>query len=182
VASGGQRPAGRPTARPEPRIVVVLERAAWQGTECRVEEPGRVQRMWGLLSAADEELREVAAPPEALVRIRRLFGAVRAELERSVSGDLATELHRLAQSGPGEPDAGELRIECAILLGWVSGVVLEMLAQLEAVRSATAGPGQPGEPAAGLAAASHGTPRCAGTRAGGKRHGTEAAHVVQRPG
>lgn len=134
VAGAGRRPAGQPTALPVTGIVVVLERGARSGRECRVESPGRVLRMWSLLSEADEELRRVGARAERLDRVRQVFAAVRVELEQSVSADLAGELHRLVQSGQGEPGVSEMRIECASLLGWVSGLVLEMLDQLEAVK------------------------------------------------
>lgn len=134
MASAGQRPAELAETMPMPRIVVVLGRTAPGGKAYRVESPDRVLRMWALLNEAGSELHAQALPPQSLARIQRLLKAVRAELERSVSPALAGELRHLLGFGGAEPDAAEVRIEYASLLGWVGGLVIGMLGQLEAAQ------------------------------------------------
>jgi hypothetical protein len=87
-----------------------------------------------MLNEAGSELHAQALPPQSLARVHRMLMAVRAELERSVSPALAGELHRLLDGGEAEPSAAEIRIEYASLLGWVGGLVIAMLGQLEAAR------------------------------------------------
>ena len=131
IASGEQRPAGRDQVVPISRIVVALGRPVQGPGACRVESLERVVRMWELLNEARGELHPEAMPPESLARIQRLLKAVRAELERSVSPALAEELRHLIDCGGAEPDAAEVRIEYASLLGWVGGLVIGMYNQLE---------------------------------------------------
>ena len=116
------------------RVVVLLGGPAGARAGYRVEELGRVLRMWSLLNAAGEELHQVRLPPEALPRLQRLLETVQAELERSVSPALAEELHHLTACPAGPRGRDELRVECVSLLGWTSGLVLAMLGQLEAAR------------------------------------------------
>jgi hypothetical protein len=77
-------------------------------------------------------------------------GAVRPELTRSVSAPLAAELCDLLPPQPASPSMGELRIECASLLGWTGGLVLEILDQVELAAAFTAlsvrAGAQPGTP------------------------------------
>jgi Bacterial proteasome activator len=134
MASAGQRPARLAGTMPMPRVVVVLGRTAPGGKAYRVESPDRVLRMWALLNEAGGELHAQALPPQSLARIQRLLKAVRAELERSVSPALAGELRHLLDFGGAEPDAAGVRIEYASLLGWVGGLVIGMLGQLEAAQ------------------------------------------------
>jgi hypothetical protein len=57
---------------------------------------------------------------------------VSAELGQCVSPALADELDGLlVGSGTAVPDAGELRVDYALLLGWLGGLVIGMLDQLE---------------------------------------------------
>ena len=114
-------------ARPAPRVVIVVGRSAQAGTVYRVEAPDRVLRMFGLLTAARDELDLANLPPEARARLQRLLEIVRAELDRSVSPALADELHRLVFPDEKEPSAAQLRLEYASLLGWASGLVVGML-------------------------------------------------------
>ena len=44
---------------------------------------------------------------------------------------LAEELRHLVDWNGAEPDAAEVRIECASLLGWLGGLVIGMYSQLE---------------------------------------------------
>ncbi len=67
--------------------------------------------------------------------MQRQLAAVSAEIERSVSPALADELHRLLGHRTAEPSPREVRIEYVALLGWVSGLVIGMLSQLEAART-----------------------------------------------
>lgn len=134
MASAEQRPAGRAKIVPMPRIVVALGRPARGGKAYRVESPDRVLRLWALLNEVGNELHAQTLPPESPARVQRLLKAVRAELERSVSPALADELHHLLDRGGAEPDAAEVRIEHASLLGWTGGLVIGMLSQLEAAQ------------------------------------------------
>ena len=62
-----------------------------------------------------------------------------------MSPALAGELHHLLGCGEAGPEAGQVRIALASLLGWAGGLVISMLSQLEAVRGKpqVAGPGRP---------------------------------------
>jgi hypothetical protein len=134
MASAGRRPARLGRTMPMPRVVVALGRSARGGTAYRVESPDRVLRLWALLNGAGNELHLQALPPESLARVQLMLQAVRAELERSVSPALAGELDQLLDFSGAEPDAAEVRIEYASLLGWVGGLVIGMLGQLEAAQ------------------------------------------------
>jgi hypothetical protein len=103
-------------------------------------------RVWALLNAADSELHQVRLPAEAVGRLQRQAEAITAELEGAVSGELAGELDRLVRRRQSAPaTVGELRIEYASLLGWVGGLVVSMLSELE-LASASIGPGGPARP------------------------------------
>jgi len=129
-----QRPDGaRATVLSAP-VVVLLDRPAGGRRACRVEAPARVLRMWYLLNAADQELHQVTLPPEAAPRLQRLLETVRGDLERSVSPALADELRQLTSRPAGPRGLDELRVECVSLRGWTGGLVLAMLAQIEAAR------------------------------------------------
>jgi hypothetical protein len=131
-AGSGEQHGGE--AGTSPRLVVVLGRSADSGRICRVDEPGRVLRIWSLLNDADSELHQVSLPPSAAPRLQRQFDALTGELERSVSPALAGELrHLIPQGQAAAPTADELRVEYASLLGWTGGLVIEMLSQVEAV-------------------------------------------------
>jgi hypothetical protein len=114
-------------------VVVVLGRDEEARTSW-VEDPGLLLRMWALLKTLNEELHQVGVPPEAWPRFQRLLECVHAELERSVSGALADELRRLTTPSRAQMGAGELRVECASLLGWADGITLAMLGEVEAAR------------------------------------------------
>ena len=89
-------------------------------------------RIWALLNAADDDLHQAMLPPRAASRLQRQLEAATTELKRSVSPALASELRHLIRQVGATPTAPELRIEYASLLGWASGLVLEILSQLEA--------------------------------------------------
>jgi Protein of unknown function (DUF2587) len=127
-------------ATPAPRLVIDLGGPVTSRGACRVEAPGRVLRMWAVLSATDGELHQPALPPAVLPRLQRSLRAVRTELERSVSAPLADELCTLLRPQAPCPGRDELRIECASLLGWTVGLVLGILDQVEAAAVATALP------------------------------------------
>ena len=141
VSAGQQASDGRSV---RPRVVIVLD-AARAGEAYRVEAPDRVLRMFGLLTAARDELDLTSAPPEGRARVQRLLETVSRELERSVSPALADELHELVRRPEAVPGAAELRIEYSSLLGWASGLVVAMLDQLASAR----GKASPDEPALG---------------------------------
>jgi hypothetical protein len=91
--------------------------------------------MWFLLNALGEERQLGSLPPGSQARVQRLLRAIRDELERSVSPALAGELHHLLGWGEAGPEAGQLRIALASLLGWTGGLVVGMLSELEAAQA-----------------------------------------------
>ena len=138
-----QRPTGEAAKVPVPRVVVVLRRPSGDRGEDRVEAPDRVLRLWAMLNTANEDLHLAAVPPESVPHLQHVLEDVNTELERSVSPSLAAEWHRLV---PYREATGlaELRIEYVSLLGWVNGLVIEILTQLEAASARQ--PGAPEQP------------------------------------
>jgi hypothetical protein len=111
---------------------VVLGGPADASRICRVDAPGRVLRIWGLLNRAGGELHKGSLPPAAAPRLQRQLDALTGELERSVSPALAGELRRLIRHNQAAaPTADELRVEYTSLLGWTGALVIEMLSQIE---------------------------------------------------
>jgi hypothetical protein len=135
VVSATQRAAGPAGSATAPRVAIAVGRPDSPGTTYRVDSPDRLLRMLALLTEADDELRQVDLPPQSLARVERQLDAVTAEIERSVSPALADELHRLLGDRAAAPGPREVRIQYVALLGWVSGLVIGMLSQLEAVRN-----------------------------------------------
>lgn len=121
------------TVRVPVRPTILLDGPAGSPQACRVEEPGRLMRVWAMLSAAGQELHQVEPPPPAaLARLRQQIRTVTAELKRALSPALGDELDRLVPpDGTGPATQQELRIEYASLLGWTDGLVIGMLDQLE---------------------------------------------------
>ena len=157
-------PAGtppHPSRRPAPpkvaRLAVVLGGPPGAPDACRVEAADRVMRVWALLNATDSELHQVSLPAETVDRLQRQLEAITAELEGAVSGELAGELDRLVRRrGTAPATVGELRLEYASLLGWVGGLVIGMLSELEMASAGTgpdglARPPQPDGPGAATA-------------------------------
>ena len=102
--------------------------------------------MWAVLSATDRELHQPTLTSAALSRLQRSLEVTRTELERSVSAPLAAELCGLLPPQATRPGMDELRVECASLLGWTSGVAEGILEQLEATAAAIALPRSAGLP------------------------------------
>lgn len=126
MVNAGQCASERHEVGPAPRVVIMVGRPGCAGAY-RVEAPDRVLRMFGLLTAARDELDLVTLTPEARARVQRLLDVVRAELERSVSPALARELDNFVHRGEPEPSAAALRVQYASLLGWANGLVVAML-------------------------------------------------------
>jgi len=132
VARPGYRPIGLTAVTVPSRPAVVLGGPAGSPCACRVEEPDRLLRVLGMLSAASEELHKVKLPPEAVAGLQRQLKAAIAELEQSVSPALVDELDYLTrQNGTAPATASELRVEYASVLGWTGGLVIAMLDQLQ---------------------------------------------------
>ncbi len=134
MAQPRRQPAG-PTAvavTVPTRPVVVLGGPAGSPCGYRIEAPDRLLRVWGMLSAASDELHKVKLPPEAVARLQRQLKAAIAELEQSVSPELMGELDCLTRQNDTTPaTTSELRIEYASLLGWTGGLVIALLDQLQ---------------------------------------------------
>ena len=119
---GGTKPAD-PAGQPEAeavaplRLAVVMGRSADASRICRVDAPDRVLRIWAMLSNADGELHQAGLRPEMTVRLQRQLDALTAELERSLSPELAGELHHIIDRDEDtELTADELRVGYASLL------------------------------------------------------------------
>jgi Bacterial proteasome activator len=132
AGQSGRQPAGLTTVMVPSRPAVVLGGPAGSPSACRVEEPDRLFRVWGMLNAASDELHKVELQPGAVPRLQRQLKAAIAELQRSVSPALAGELDRLTRPDDTAPaTTGELRIVYAALLGWTGGLVIAVLDQLQ---------------------------------------------------
>ena len=155
---GGTGPAAGPGDKPgaqvvtPPRLAVIMDRPAVAGRVCRVDAPDRVLRIWAMLASASDDLHQASLRPGEVARLQRQLDALTAELERSLSPALASELHHLVGWEAGaELTADELRVEYAALLAWTIGLVIGILTQLE---QAGAKPSPPG----GRSPAAHGQP------------------------
>ncbi len=137
------RPGGAPTGVPAYPLVVALGPLAGSGKAYRVQAPGRVIRVYAMLCEASEELRSPDPPPESLAQAQHLVEVARAEIERSVSPALAAELRQLCGSGAAAAGAAEVRLEYSGLLGWLSGLVVAMATELEAVSATPVRPDMP---------------------------------------
>jgi Protein of unknown function (DUF2587) len=144
---GGTKPAG-PAGQPEAeavaplRLAVVMGRSADASRICRVDAPDRVLRIWAMLSNADSELHQAGLRPEMTARLQRQLDALTAELERSLSPALASELHHIIDRDEDtELTADELRVGYASLLAWTIGLVIGILSQVEAAGAKIARPG-----------------------------------------
>jgi hypothetical protein len=114
-----------------PRLAIELPGRGGSGCAGRVEAPDRVLRMWSLLNDAEEELHQVTLPAGAQARLERQLETVTAELERSVSPLLGSELRRLVgHESTDQLTLAELRVDYAGVLGWTGGLVIAMLDQL----------------------------------------------------
>jgi proteasome activator-like protein len=141
-------PAGQPEREPEAeavaplRLAVVFDRPA---DASRVDAPDRVLRIWAMLRNADAELHQASLGPEMTARLQRQFDALTAELERSLSPALASELHHIIDRDEDtELTADELRVEYASLLAWTVGLVIEILTRLDAASAKINRPGHRG--------------------------------------
>jgi len=135
---GGTGPAAGPGDKPgaqvvtPPRLAVIMDRPAVAGRVCRVDAPDRVLRIWAMLASANGELHQASLRPGEVAWLQRRVGALTAELERSLSPALASELHHLVGRKAGtELTADELRVEYAALLSWTIGLVIGILTELE---------------------------------------------------
>jgi hypothetical protein len=134
----GTEPAG-PGDQPDagavtpPLLAVTMGRAGDASRVCRVDAPDRVLRIWAMLASANDDLHQASLRPGEVARLQRQLDALTAELERSLSPALASELHHLVGWEPGaELTADELRVEYATLLAWTIGLVIGVLSQIEA--------------------------------------------------
>lgn len=132
-------PSAGPALRIPPARVAVSFSAAGAAPAYRVEAPERVLRLWSLLNAAAGDFRADQLSAPARGRLQRVLTGVSAELGQCVTPALAAELRDLLGSGEAAPSAAELRIEYAAVLGWLGGLVVVMLDELEG--AARTGPG-----------------------------------------
>jgi hypothetical protein len=116
------------------RFIVVVGEAAHGGAALRIEDPARLLRVWSFLQATSGQLDSATLSPEGTPGVQRQLEAIRRELERAVSPPLAAELRRILPWHDAVPSAGALRIERAVLVGWVGSLVGQMLSALAAVQ------------------------------------------------
>ena len=119
---------------PARRFVVIVGEPGDDGSACRIEDPALLLRLWLLLQATLDELDGTALPAEGMPGLQRQLQVIRRELDQAVSPPLAAELRRILPPRDAEPSASMVRIECAALATWVSGLVLQMLAVSVAAR------------------------------------------------
>jgi proteasome activator-like protein len=120
-------------------VKIVLDGPAKSAHAHRVEDPGRVLRVWALLNSASRELHQAGFPQTAVATLQRQLRANVSELQRSLSPELAGELGRLlSHDDAAPPSLDELRVEYATLLGWAGGLVIAMFDQLEQGSTVTA--------------------------------------------
>lgn len=120
------------TVRFPRHVKIVLDGPAKEPHARRVEDPGRLMRVWALLNSASRELHQVGIPETAVATLQQQLQANVSELQRSLSPELAGELGRLmSHDDAAPPSLDELRVEYATVLGWAGGLVIAMLDQLE---------------------------------------------------
>ena len=122
------RQAGNDVGAQVRRFAVIVGKPARDGSACRVEDPGRLLRVWSLLQATSEQLDRAALPPEGTPGLQRQLRAIRHELEDAVSPPLAAELRRMRHRA---------RARCgsnAVLLSWAGSLVIQMLSALVVAR------------------------------------------------
>lgn len=128
LATTGLQPAGHELPS---RFAVVLPGRGGAGRAGRVEAPDRVLRMWSLLNNTEQEFHQVTLPTAAQARLGQQLETVTAELEKSVSPILASELRHLGGHDATTPlTSAELRVSYSGVLGWTGGLVIAMLDQL----------------------------------------------------
>ncbi len=115
-----------------PGVTVIISESRGAGGSDRVEAPDRLLRVWNMLNEAAEELELAVVSPETALRLQRLLADATAELERSLSPALAGELRRLVPRRTEPAGLAELQIDYMSILGWLSGLVMQVLARLEA--------------------------------------------------
>jgi Protein of unknown function (DUF2587) len=127
-----RQPGNGEVATPMQRFVVIVGDPADGGSAFRIENPARLLRVWSLLRATREQLDSATLPPGGMPGLQRQLQAIRRELELAVSPPLAAELRRLLPGHDATPSAGALRIESAVLQGWVGSLVVQMLGMVVA--------------------------------------------------
>ena len=110
-----------------PQFVVIVGDPAHGGSAFRIENPALLLRVWSLLRATREQLDSATLPPGGSPGLQRQLRSIRRELELAVSPSLVAELRRILPSHDSTPSAGTLRIESAVLEGWVGSLVVQML-------------------------------------------------------
>jgi Protein of unknown function (DUF2587) len=111
---------------------VIIGGEPGQTSECRIDDPDQVMRAWSMLNASNQELHQVSLPTGAEPRLGRQLQALAAEVGRSPSPALTSELQRLLRPSRAEDlTPAELRVEYAGVLGWTGGLIVAILAQLD---------------------------------------------------
>ena len=113
---------------PVRRFVVIVGEPADRGSANGIEDRARLLRLWLLLQATHDQLAGTALPPEGTPGWQRQLQVFGRELDRAVSPPLAAELRRHPATAVCGPSASMVRIGCATLATWVSGLVPQMLA------------------------------------------------------
>ncbi len=126
----GGPPADPALRVPVPQVAVLFSRPG-AGPVFRVDSAGRVLRLWALLNATAGEAHAEGLTPPARDRLRRVLTGVSAELGQCLSPALADELAGLLGPDTAVPEAAALRIDYALVLGWLGGLMIGMLDQLE---------------------------------------------------
>lgn len=143
-----------------PRQVVEVvdeESEAAEQARSAISEPGKLMRIALMLREMQEEVRQSPTDEAGRERLRRVHDEATRQMRSVLSGDLQSELERLALSfGEETPSESEIRIAQAQLIGWLEGLFqgiqaaifnqqLQARQQLDQLRTRGLQPGPGGE-------------------------------------
>ncbi|MEV4678553.1 MULTISPECIES: proteasome activator [Actinomadura] len=130
---------GAPVPRPIRMTVLIGDaREARRGYE--VTAPTRLMRTWRLLTAVNEELHSGGVDDAAAHRAAMVFNALRNEVVRSVSPQLAEEVRELLPPLDENSGVAGTRAACSGALGWLDSLMTSMLMQLARQGGLAGGP------------------------------------------
>lgn len=112
------------------RVTVLIgdAREACRGYE--VTSPTRLMRAWRLLTAVNEELHSDGIDDVGARRTALVFNALRDEVVRSISPQLAAEVRDLLPPLDEDSGVAGTRAACSGALGWLDSLMTAMLMQL----------------------------------------------------
>jgi hypothetical protein len=102
-----------------------------------ISQPAKVMRIGSMVKSLLDEVRSAPLDEAGRNRLREIYTTSVRELSKSLSGDLAEELARMAPPfGDDTPSESELRVAQAQLVGWLEGLFHGIQATLFAQQAA----------------------------------------------